>query len=177
MPHLLIPKIGVPNLIVPTVGGKTFSISEARPKNFQIVVFYRGLHCPKCKTQLQEIEENFDALKAQGLDVIAISMDNKARAEKTQKDWEIKHLPIGYDLSLETARMYGLFISDQRPDSKEPKIFSEPGLFVIKPDGTLYAEYIQNTPFGRPPIMDIAGGLDFVVKKGYPVRGTSTAKS
>lgn len=79
-----------------------------------------------------------------------------------------------YGLELMDAKSLGLFISDSISD-KEPHIFSEPGVFVVRPDGTLYAEYIQNTSFGRPDMEDILGGLNFVVKNDYPTRGASVA--
>ena len=175
MTNILNPQSKVPALNVPLIGGGEFTMAEASPENFQIIVFYRGLHCPKCQAQLKDIDGKMEDLKSRGYDVIAISMDSEEKAQKTKKEWNIDNLPLGYGLPLMTAKAYGLFISDGRPDSKEPKIFSEPGLFVVKPDGTLYAEYLQNTPFGRPPISDIADGLDFVVKNDYPIRGTSVA--
>lgn len=175
MTNILNPQSKVPALNVPLIGGGQFNMAEASPENFQIIVFFRGLHCPKCKQQLEDINGKAKDLSSRGYDVVAISMDSEERAKQTAEEWDIGNIPLGYELSLMTAKSYGLFISDGRPDSKEPKIFSEPGLFVVKPDGTLYAEYLQNTPFGRPPISEIANGLDFVVKNNYPIRGTSVA--
>lgn len=172
MTQLINPKSKVPALTVPTVGGGSFSIFEATPENFQIIVAYRGKHCPKCKAQLQDIDPMVDDLKSRGFDVVAISMDSEERANDTVKEWDLKNLTVGYDLSLLTAKAYGLFISDAISD-KEPKLFSEPGVFVVKPDGTLYAEFVQNTPFSRPDMKELASGLEYAVKNDYPVRGTS----
>ena len=175
MPMFITPQSQMPDLDLEIVGGGNFNVTDAQAEKFQIMVFYRGLHCPKCKTQLQEIDAQYDDLISKGYQLVAISMDTQERAEATKAEWDIKSLPIAYGLPLLTAKAYGLFISDGRPDTKEPPIFSEPGLFVVKGDGTLYAMYIQNTPFGRPPINDVISGLEFVAKNNYPTRGTSTA--
>lgn len=175
MPMLPTPKSRARALGLPLVNGGDFVLHEQTPEAFQILVFYRGLHCPKCKDYLRDIERRYEALCNQGLSIVAISMDSKDRAETTKSDWDLKNLPVAHSLGLLDAKAYGLFISDGRPDSNEPDLFSEPALFVIKPDGAIYAEYVQNTPFGRPPIADIAAGLDYVIQHDYPTRGTSVA--
>ncbi len=176
MPELINPKSRVPELDLPLVGGGQFDLHEtSSPEKFTIIVAYRGLHCPKCKAQLQEIDPRVSELKTKGYSILAISMDGEERAVKAVTDWDLKNIPVAYDMGLLTAKAWGLFISDKHKGSEEPDLFSEPGLFVIKPDGSLYAEYIQNTPFGRPPLDDIIQGLEFVVKHDYPVRGTSVA--
>ena len=53
----------------------------------------------------------------------------------------------------------------------EPEKFSEPGLFLVKPDGTLYAAFIQTMPFARPPLDQLLGAIDFIKEKDYPARG------
>lgn len=174
MAQLLNPQSKVPALDVPLVGGGKFSVFEASPEKFQILVFYRGKHCPKCQAQLKEIDPMVEDLKSNGFEIVALSMDGKDRAEGAVKDWGLKNLSVGYDLSLLTAKAYGLFISDAISD-KEPAHFSEPGVFVIRPDGSLYAEFVQNTPFSRPDIKQLSEGLEFAFKNDYPVRGTSVA--
>lgn len=174
MPQLLNPKSQLPTLDVPLVGGDRFVLADSNPDYFQLVVIYRGVHCPKCKKQLQEIDAKVADIRADGMDVVAISMDDEERAKKAVKEWDIENLPIGYDLSLLTAKELGLFLSDSISD-KEPKIFSEPALFVVKPDGALYAEYVQNTPFGRPDLEDLLSGMKFAAENKYPTRGTSVA--
>ncbi len=174
MPHLIIPKSKMPTIDVPLINGGTFSLADTTAENFQLVVIYRGIHCPKCKAQLQEIDTKMNDILADGMDIVAISMDNEDRAKRAAQEWDIKKLPIGYDLSLRTAKELGLFLSDSISDS-EPDYFSEPGLFVVRPDGSLYAQYIQNTPFGRPNLSELLAGMKYATKNDYPARGTSVA--
>ena len=172
MTNLLTPKLQLPTLELPLLSGGTFSVEDASPEHFQIIVSYRGLHCPKCKAQLKAIDPMVADIRADGHDIVAISMDSEERAQKAKDDWGIEELPIAHSLELMDAKSLGLFISDAISD-QEPKIFSEPGIFVVHSDGTLYAEIVQNTPFGRPDMQDLIDGLNFAVKNDYPTRGTS----
>jgi hypothetical protein len=54
---------------------------------------------------------------------------------------------------------------------EEPALFSEPGLFLVRPDGTLYFATVQTMPFARPHFDDIVKAIDFVLAKDYPARG------
>lgn len=174
MTNLISPKSEVPNIEVPLVSGGTFNMAIASPENFQIIVAYRGVHCPKCKAQLKAIDPLVADIRADGHDIVAVSMDTEEKAKQAQEEWEINELPIAHSLELLDAKSLGLFISDSISD-KEPNIFSEPGIFVVRSDGTLYAEIIQNTPFGRPDMQGLIDGLNYAVKNDYPTRGTSVA--
>jgi hypothetical protein len=66
-------------------------------------------------------------------------------------------------------RAWGLFVSAGRDG--EPERFSEPGLFLIKPDGSVYYEALTSMPWGRPHLDDILNGIDYVVRSDYPARG------
>ena len=54
---------------------------------------------------------------------------------------------------------------------KEPALFSEPGLFLVDPDGTVFYEAVTSAPWGRPRIEDVLNGIDFVLANDYPARG------
>ena len=54
----LIPRQRVPQLVVPLVGGGRFNIASEVSERFTMIVFYRSLHCPICKTQLGDLELN-----------------------------------------------------------------------------------------------------------------------
>ena len=177
MSHItpLIPRQPVPELKVETVGGRTWKMSEQSPKNFTLVVFFRGLHCPICANYLRDLQRNLDDFAKQGVNVIAISSDSKARAEKSTEDWGLDELTLGYGLNLDTARRWGLFVSTGRgPTSsgiEEPRLFSEPGLYLIRSDGTLYFSLVQTMPFSRPSFAEILNSVKFVLEKEYPARG------
>jgi hypothetical protein len=45
-------------------------------------------------------------------------------------------------------------------------------LFHAAPDGTLFAGWIQTSPFGRPALKDFKQAITFRQEKNYPPRGT-----
>ncbi|HIE89539.1 MAG TPA: AhpC/TSA family protein, partial [Gammaproteobacteria bacterium] len=57
---------------------------------------------------------------------------------------------------------------------EEPSLFVEPGIFLVRPDQTLYFATVQTMPFARPSFGDILKAIDFVIAKDYPARGEVT---
>jgi hypothetical protein len=52
----------------------------------------------------------------------------------------------------------------------EPALFSEPGIFLMRPDRTLYWASVQSMPLARPHFRGILSALDFAIAKDYPAR-------
>jgi len=174
-PQALLPRQPVPDLQVPLVGGEPWRLSDSKPQNFTMMVVYRGLHCPICSRYLGELERRLDQFADKGVAAIALSSDPEDRAQQAKTDWKLPNLPIGYDLSLTDARAWGLYLSTGRGKTSagvdEPAQFPEPGLFLVRPDMTLYFAATQSMPFARPGLQEILGALDFVLKADYPARG------
>ncbi len=174
----LFPRQRVPALSVKTVGGSIWTLADQRPERFTLVVFYRGLHCPICGGYLQDLSKKVAEFERRGVTVVAISSDLEERAEDAKRKWRLADLVLGYGLDLETARKWGLYISrGHGPTSTglaEPPVFSEPALYLVRPDGTLYFGTTQTMPFARPHFDDILTALDFVIAKNYPARGEVT---
>lgn len=168
----LTPGAPAPDLSFATREGR-WSLADASPDRFTMLVFYRGLHCPVCKKQLEQLNGMLSEFKSRGIEVVALSMDSEALFEKTTSEWDIDDIPVGHGLAEQTAREWGLFISDPISD-KEPAVFSEPGIFLIRPDGKIYAAFVQSIPFARPRLEDILSAVDFVTDEDYPPRGTHT---
>lgn len=164
-----------PEMSFPMVDGGDWNLAERKPGNMSMVVAYRGLHCPMCRNYLKELNEQIGEFNKRGVEVVAVSSDGKERAMAAKTDWELPNVPIAYGLSIDKARELGLYISTSRGKTsigiEEPAQFNEPGLFLIKPDGTLYAAYIQTMPFARPPLDQLLKAIDFINEKGYPARG------
>jgi len=171
----LVPRQRVPDLVVPIVGGSTWSLAEQTPQQFTLIVVYRGLHCPICSHYLADLNRKTEAFNELGVGVLVLSSDDEARASQTKHDWQLDSLPVGYNLSIETARNWGLYISSSNGKTSagvvEPDRFPEPGLFLVRPDNTLYFASVQTMPFARPSFSDILKAVSFVTEKDYPARG------
>ena len=171
----LFPRQRVPSLEVPTVGGGHWQLSAQTPENFTLIVFYRGFHCPVCATYLGDLEKKLPEFEKRGVSVVTVSSDVKERAERAKKEWGLENLTVGYGLDLQKAREWGLYISTSRGMTstgvEEPAMFSEPALYLVRPDGTLYFGSVQTMPFARPNFREVLSAIDFVLAKDYPARG------
>lgn len=170
MPNIL-PTQAVPDFTVPLTDGGQFQLSQRLGDNFTLLLFYRGVHCPICKMQLRDLQRKLNDFAERGITVVAISMDDEERAQKSVDDWGIEELLLGYGLGEDLARHLDLYITSGRPGSQEPAIFSEPALLLIKPDQTLYLASIQSMPFTRPPLDQLLQGIDYALENDYPARG------
>lgn len=174
MHSTLVPGQAVPALSVPLVGGGEFTLNADAPEKFTIVMFYRGLHCPICKGQLTDFRAKLHDFAGLGVDVVAVSMNTQELAEQTARDWDVSGLKLGYGLTRDQAKTWGLFLSSSIRDG-EPDVFSEPGMAIVRPDGILYHWSVQTAPFGRAKAAELAGNLKYVIENDYPVRGTLAA--
>lgn len=168
-----IPGETAPALKLETIANGTFDLDADAGEKGTLVVFYRGLHCPICAKQLTELEQKLDQLGELGVNVVAVSADDGDKAKEMARKAGVENLPIAHSLSLPAARFdWGLYISEARPDSAEPALFSEPGIFFITPGRKIYGAWVQSTPFARPQIDDLIDMIRFQQAKDYPPRGT-----
>jgi peroxiredoxin len=171
----LIPRYPVPTLEVPLTTGGHFVLGAAPGQRFDLVVFYRGLHCPICTKYLIELGRLAPEFASRGVQVLAVSSDGEDRGRQMAEKVKSSGVKFAYGLSLRSARQWGLYISTSRGKTsigiEEPALFSEPGVFLVKPDGTLYYGAVQTMPFARPQFQDLLGAIDFAIAKDYPARG------
>lgn len=160
------PAISVPRLH----GGELQLGMPVDDHDWQMVVVYRGKHCPICKSYLAELERTASDFAQAGIGVIAISCDPEDRASAFAKDIGIT-FPVGYDLSVDQMKALGLYISEPRSEKETDRPFAEPGVFVINADGLLQIVDISNAPFARPDLVGLAKGLKFIRDNDYPIRG------
>lgn len=171
----LTPRHPVPALNVAQTDGGRFVLGATPGKNFDLIVFYRGLHCPICAKYLLELERLAPEFEKRGVQVIAVSSDDEVRGKAMAEKVKASAMKMGYGLSLKSARQWGLYISASRGKTsigiEESALFSEPGVFIVRPDGTLYYGAVQTMPFARPQFQDLLGAIDFATANDYPARG------
>lgn len=172
----LMPTQTAPTLSLPlTSGGTTddLALGTGVDGRFSLVVFFRGLHCPVCRKQLSEIDSRLGDLREAGVGrVVAVSMETPERSADVADRWELGDLPVAHSLTEADARAWGLFISTGIND-KEPATFTEPGVFVLDADGSVFWSNVSSMPFGRPALDDVIAGLQFAQKNAYPARGAA----
>ncbi|MGE5537034.1 MAG: redoxin domain-containing protein [Gemmatimonas sp.] len=164
------PRQPAPVLDVPLLSGGRFVLAQRRPQRFTLILFYRGLHCERCKGYLGEIESMLPDFARRGVDVLAVSCDTRERAERSMREWKLSALPVGYGLPIDMAREWGLFISRAVRDDEAP-IFAEPGTFLVDAEGRLYFAVINSLTRLRPYPRDIMDAIDRIIETGAEARG------
>jgi peroxiredoxin len=166
----LIPQTEAPDLELNLLHREKWSLENHAANTFNMVVVYRGYHCPICRTYLTELKRLQPEFNDEGVQIVAVSTDGRERAEKSRDEWGIQSLAIGYDLSESQMNEWGLYLSEGIKPS-EPALFAEPALFLVEPDKTLFYCAYNSMPFGRPNLEDMLEAVKFVKKNDYPARG------
>ncbi|MCH8237208.1 MAG: AhpC/TSA family protein [Proteobacteria bacterium] len=160
----------LPELDLPLAGGGEVRLGGARD-GWQMIVVYRGLHCPICKKYLGRLNGMAGDFNEIGIEVVTLSGDPEDKAETAKSEWALD-IPVAYGLSTDQMKGWGLYISEPRPQETGHQ-FPEPALFVINPDGNVHMAEVCNAPFIRPDLDTLLGGLKFVLANDYPIRGTA----
>lgn len=161
-----------PDVDVHKLGGDVMTLGTPNGgHDWQLVVVYRGLHCPLCKKYLAQLDEMAGDFNALGVDVVTVSGDPKEKAQSMVDEKDLS-LPVGWGLTLEQMSTLGLYISDPRSPEETDRPFAEPGTFVINAEGNIQIVDISNAPFARPDLEALLNGIKFVRGNDYPVRGT-----
>jgi peroxiredoxin len=161
------------------VGGGRWALARENPEKLALLAFYRGIFCPICRVWLSDLDRLVPQFEKRGVSVIALSSDRKEGAEKAVKEWGLKRLRVGYGLDVEDARKAGLYISEGRGVNpatgvKEPVLFAEPALLLVKPGRELYAAWVQSTPYARVHLAEVLTAVDNFVAKDLPApRGSA----
>ena len=162
-----------PKFDVDQYGGGTLHVgTPTGGHDWQMVVVYRGKHCPICTRYLNTLNDLLDDFHGQGVDVIAVTGDTADQTDGQLSDIAPK-FPVGYGMSIAQMQSLGLYISDPRSAAETDHPFPEPGLFIINGDGAIQILDISNAPFARPDLNVVLGGVKFVrnPENNYPIRG------
>ena len=164
-----------PKQEVAKLGGDTLTLGAPQGgHDWQMVVVYRGLHCPLCKKYLAQLDAMAGMFHELGVDVVTVSGDPDDKAAAMAKEKELA-LPVGYGLTIAQMQALGLYISDPRSPAETDRPFPEPGVFVVNAGGNIQIIDISNAPFARPDLTSLANGIKFIRANDYPVRGTHQA--
>ncbi len=162
----------LPALTLPLVGGGEITLgSAATPGNWQVVIVYRGIHCPICNQYLKRLEELREGFAKANAELVAVSGDPREKAQAMVSDHELQ-FPVAYDLSVDQMRELGLYISDPRSPEETDRPFAEPATFALNGDGRLHLIEISNTPFNRADLAELLDSVEWIQENDYPIRGT-----
>ncbi len=93
-----------PKITLSRLGGGTVELgTPANGHDWQMIVIYRGKHCPICTRYLKELEEIAPELSKIGVDLVAASADPEERARAQTGDAGVR-FPVGIDLGVDQMR-------------------------------------------------------------------------
>lgn len=144
-----------PQLVLPTTDGALWSLFEQTPRNYTLLIAYRGWDSPLCRTYLGSLSRLERRFRSQGVQPVVLSSDSLDGAQRTKKHWGLEEVTVAYGMRRENAERWGLFVEGQG-DS----LVVQPGLFLVSRDHVLRYASIQSSPFGRPQLSTVAAALD-----------------
>ena len=162
----------LPALILSIVGGGEITLGNTTtPGAWQVVIIYRGIHCPICNKYLKRLEELRKGFAKANAELIAVSGDPLEKAQAMVTNHGLG-FPVAYGLSIEQMRELGLYISDPRSPEETDRPFVEPATFALNGDGRLHLIEISNTPFNRADLAELLDTVEWIQENDYPIRGT-----
>jgi peroxiredoxin len=163
----------LPSLELPLVGGGSRRLGDPDGARFVVLVFYRGSHCRRCNPYLNRFQSLLAEFDACGAEVIAVSADERSRAERSVAAWGLDRLKVAYQFPLEAAPDWGLYVTE-RGKPEDPPLFTEPALFVVGPDGRLDHGIINTAQRLRPNPDDVLAHLrDRIEEAANPTAATA----
>src|SRR5271170_1077349 len=146
-------KVGdlIPDVTLRTVEDKEVSLRKVVADKPAVLVFYRGGWCPFCNAHLQSLITIKDDLTKEGVQLIAISMDQPIKLRETlQKDKldytllsdsdasAVKAFGISYVVDDATlARMKSLNVDLDAATGNSNHILPHPAVFVVNTKGVI----------------------------------------
>jgi peroxiredoxin len=73
-------------------------------EHIDLLVFYRGLHCPICAKYLLELELLASEFISRGIQVVAFSNDTQERGRLMAEKINAKGVKISYERGLQNSR-------------------------------------------------------------------------
>ncbi|MBU2993043.1 redoxin domain-containing protein [Octadecabacter sp. 1_MG-2023] len=155
----------------PKLGGGELSVGGKNDK-WTLFIVYRGKHCGRCKKYLKILNDMRGDWADAGFDVAVVSADTeaKAQADVAEFGWEFD---LGYGLTEEQMGVLGVYVSDPLSPTETDRRFAEPGVFVLRPDGSILLISISNGPSARPDLVELLDGMIFTIENDRPPRGTA----
>lgn len=174
------PQVGqvVPDFSLKDQGGKIWTLSSIMGPKGAMLVFYRSADwCPYCKTQLVDLQNRLESLRAQGLGVAAISYDPVPTLGEFATRRGIT-FPLLSDAGSATIKAFGILnpLPEMAfgPEKDDPQVIAElqkyvaggrpsammagiafPGTFILDPKGRVVSRFFEDYYVERSTLSNI----------------------
>ncbi len=148
-----------PVLQLSLVGGGTLSLPDDLSGGFGVVLVYRGAWCPFCRGQLSAFSQAKDSLDAEGIKVVALSVDDAATSTKLVDKLGL-NFPVAHGAEVDkVAAALGAYVND------DPRYLQATG-FVLAPDGTVVTAVYSSGAVGRLVADDVVTLVHHIKEQG-----------
>jgi len=170
------PQVGatVPDFSLPDQHGKKQTLQSVMGPKGAMVVFYRSADwCPYCKTQLLELQSQYDRLRRDGLGLVGISYDSQEILATFSQQHGIT-FPLLSDVGSATIKRYGILntVAEEGlgANGKDPNVVAQVKLYVSANGAN---ERQRGIPFPGTFIVDRVGRVKArFFEDSYTVRNT-----
>jgi peroxiredoxin len=99
--------VPVPDVMLRTVDGKSFSLKAETKAKPTVIIFYRGGWCPYCNAHLADVQKVEKDLLAMGYQILAISPDRASALRATRNDDKLTYTLLS-DADMQATGAFGL---------------------------------------------------------------------
>ena len=142
-----------PDFTLPDVQGRAVTLSALLGQGPVVLTFYRGEWCPYCNLQLRAYEAILPQIRELGVSLVAVSPQTPDHSLTTAEQKGLTFHVLS-DAGNDVARRYGLVYSLSQTlravspglpayNGDESWTLPMPGTFVIAPDGTVCAAFVE----------------------------------
>jgi peroxiredoxin len=185
----------VPDFNLADQQGRKRTLQSVMGPKGAMIVFYRSADwCPYCKTQLLELQSQYDTLRQDGLGLVGISYDSQEILAAFSQQHGIT-FPLLSDVGSETIKRYGILntVAEEGlgPNGKDPDVIAQvklyvsanganerqrgipfPGTFIVDRGGRVKARFFEDSYTVRDTVSNIRVRLN---DANAPVTGTRIA--
>jgi peroxiredoxin len=144
-----------PDLSISTVGGGQLLLPRDVEGYYAVILFYRGAWCPYCKAQLAAFARARASLRSMGVEIVAISVDDKAVSAALVDRMRI-NFPVGFGVKAdEISAATGAYIA-------EDAAYLQSTGFVLDKRGRILTAVYSSGAIGRLVPEDVAGFVRYI---------------
>src|SRR5262245_9100636 len=170
------PQVGaaVPDFNLADQQGRKRTLPSVMGPKGAMIVFYRSADwCPYCKTQLLELQSQYDTLRKDGLGLVGISYDSQEILAAFSQQHGIT-FPLLSDVGSETIKRYGILntVAEEGlgPNGTDPDVVRQVKLYVSANGAN---ERQRGIPFPGTFIVDRGGRVKArFFEDSYTIRNT-----
>lgn len=103
-----------------------------------VILFYPLDFSPVCSEQVPDFNENLDAIRAKGADVIAINRDSTFAHKAWSESLGGIGFPLLSDMNLEVSKKYGMALDEVGITTR--------GVFIVDGSGKIAFKHVEDAP-------------------------------